>query len=198
MIRNKSAVFATNSKRIEALGEGISERRKKRQKGKRERKAAQKTEEEEEEEERRSKPYLCLVLPTSLLLLLTIIGFSSCYPQWVSIADFSAPHGVRAFSHSRYKVFEQAHRRLLCPRLRQLFSLQQRCSGTIVAWWGGTLAFSHAMHDNPQRITITLTLRWTGPRPLQRGPALPQARTYVQNPSTRRAAASPFLWPQPR
>jgi len=133
MIRNKSAVFATNSKRIEALGEGISERRKKRKKGKRERKAAQKTEEEEEEEERRSKPYLCFVLPTSLLLLLTIIGFSSCYPQRVSIADFSAPHGVRAFSHSRYKVFEQAHRRLLCPRLRQLFSLQQRCSGTIVA-----------------------------------------------------------------
>jgi hypothetical protein len=57
-------------KKIEALGEGISVIKNKT-------KAAQKT----EEEERRSKLYLCLVLPTSLLLLLTIIGFSNCYPQ---------------------------------------------------------------------------------------------------------------------
>jgi hypothetical protein len=105
--------------------------RKKKKKEKKERKikAAQKT----EEEERRPKPYLCLVLPTSLLLLLTIIGFFQLLSTVSIHSRLLRPPWRACVLTFALLVFEQAHRRLLSPRLRQLFSLQQRCSGTIVA-----------------------------------------------------------------
>jgi len=188
---NKPAVFATYSRSIEPLGGGIQKRRKKKNPKKENNSGA-------EDRRRKTVQTLSLSCPSYIT---TTTADNNWFFQLLSTVSIHSrllrPPWRACVLPFALQAFELAHRRLLCPRLRQLFSRQQRCSGTIVAWWGATLAFSHAMHDSPQRITITLPLRWTGPRPPQRGPALPQDRTYVQNSSTSRAAASPCLWPQP-